>query len=400
MFPLTVIGGGFAGLTAALAGAEAGARVTLYEAHRALGGRARTADGDHRTNDGPHALYAGGPHWRWLKERGLLRPLGGIPPAEGLRFRYHQGGRLRATPPAGLLRLRRRKGAPSDVPYLEWAAGQLGEETAVAAANFAAVATFHHAPGELSAAFTHERMRRASKLPPEAHCPRGGWGALIGRMADLARARGVTIETEARVADLGALPGSGYGPVVVATSLAAARTLLRHPALTWPSGRTVLLDLALTTRKGDAFVISDLDAPGWIERFTAADHTLAPDGQSLIQAQFPLPPGAPRTEPLERAERLLDLGFPGWRERVVLREEATAEGRTGAVDPPGTTWRDRPAVDRGDGVYLAGDQVAAPGVLSEVSFNSALEAVRLALRHGSAHAARGTWGTRGAQGAA
>jgi hypothetical protein len=51
------------------------------------------------------------------------------------------------------------------------------------------------------------------------------------------------------------------------------------------------------------------------------------------------------------------------------------------VDLPGTSWRDRPAVDRGDGVYLAGDQVAAPGVLSEVSFNSALAAVSSALGH-------------------
>ncbi|NEC49490.1 FAD-dependent oxidoreductase, partial [Actinospica acidiphila] len=61
------------------------------------------------------------------------------------------------------------------------------------------------------------------------------------------------------------------------------------------------------------------------------------------------------------------------------RREALADGRTGAVDPPGATWRDRPAVDRGDGVYLAGDRVAAPGVLSEVSFTSALPAVSLAL---------------------
>ncbi|NDZ83659.1 FAD-dependent oxidoreductase, partial [Streptomyces sp. SID10853] len=50
-----------------------------------------------------------------------------------------------------------------------------------------------------------------------------------------------------------------------------------------------------------------------------------------------------------------------------------------AVDPPGTTWRDRPAVRRGDGVFLAGDRTAAPGMLAEVSFNSALEAATLAL---------------------
>jgi RNA polymerase sigma factor (sigma-70 family) len=56
-----------------------------------------------------------------------------------------------------------------------------------------------------------------------------------------------------------------------------------------------------------------------------------------------------------------------------------ADGRTGALDLPGTSWRDRPAVHRGDGVWLAGDQVAVPGLLSEVSVNSALAAARAAL---------------------
>jgi phytoene dehydrogenase-like protein len=43
MHRITVIGGGFAGLTAAITAAEAGAKVTVYEAHHTLGGRARTA---------------------------------------------------------------------------------------------------------------------------------------------------------------------------------------------------------------------------------------------------------------------------------------------------------------------------------------------------------------------
>jgi len=38
-----------------------------------------------------------------------------------------------------------------------------------------------------------------------------------------------------------------------------------------------------------------------------------------------------------------------------------------------------PAIDRGDGVFLAGDMVAAPGLLSEVSWASGSEAGRLAL---------------------
>lgn len=62
------------------------------------------------------------------------------------------------------------------------------------------------------------------------------------------------------------------------------------------------------------------------------------------------------------------------------------DGRSGALDLPGATWRDRPAVDRGDGVYLVGDCVAAPGLLSEVAWASGVEAGRAAAvklaRHG------------------
>lgn len=79
MHRITVIGGGLAGLTAAISAAEAGAKVTVYEAHHTLGGRARTAEGPYRTNDGPHALYSGGPHWSWLQQRHLIGPLAPLP---------------------------------------------------------------------------------------------------------------------------------------------------------------------------------------------------------------------------------------------------------------------------------------------------------------------------------
>ncbi|MDX3671038.1 FAD-dependent oxidoreductase [Streptomyces europaeiscabiei] len=392
--PLTVIGGGFAGLTAAITAAEAGAKVTVYEAHHTLGGRARTAEGPYRTNEGPHALYSGGPHWTWLGQRDLIGPLAPLPPLEAARLRLHHKGALRRTPPFAMLKLLRprRTGqqAPVDVDFLTWATEQAGEEAARAAANYSAVALFHHDPGSLSAAFVQERLRRATKLPPEAHYPRGGWASVIDRMAARAWNLGVRMETLSRVDTLDALTGNsakgrgkGTGPIIVATSLAAARRLLKDDSLTWPSGRTALVDLAVRTRRGDAFAVSDLDAPGWIERFTAQDRTLAPAGEQLLQGQFPIGPHESRADGVARAERLLDLGFPGWRDRVTRRREATANGRTGAVDPPGTSWRDRPAVDRGDGVYLAGDQVAAPGVLSEVSFNSALAAVSLALGRSS-----------------
>lgn len=235
MHRITVIGGGFAGLTAAITAAEAGVKVTLHEAHHTLGGRARTAEGPYRTNEGPHALYSGGPHWAWLKQRDLIGPLAPIPPLEGARLRLRHHGVLRRTPPFSMLKLLRRSArqAPVDVDFLTWATGIAGEEGARAAAHYCAVALFHHDPGSLSAAFVLERLRRATKLPPEAQYPRGGWAGLIDRMAARAWNLGVRMETLSRV---DALPTGT--PVIVATTLDAARRLLGDGSLTWPSGRT------------------------------------------------------------------------------------------------------------------------------------------------------------------
>ncbi|MEV7235222.1 NAD(P)-binding protein [Streptomyces sp. NPDC051020] len=385
-----IIGGGLAGFTAAITAAESGARVTVHEAHHTLGGRARTAEGPYPTNEGPHALYRHGPHWAWLAQRDLLGPVATVSLLQATRLRFRLDGTLRRTPPPGLLRLTRRAGhAPVDTDFRTWATGQAGEETARAAAHYAAIALFHHDPGSLSAAFVQERLRRAAALPPEARYPVGGWAQLIDRMAARAWNMSVRIETATRI-DPGTLDTlARTGPVVVATSLDAARSLLNDPTLAWDSGRTALIDLALRTRRGDAFAVSDLDAPGWIEQEVrqrppeqlsgAQDHTPAPAGVRLFQGQFPVAPGESKAAGIARAEELLNLGHPGWRDRTEWRREALAAGRTGAVDRPGTTWRDRPAIDRGNGIYLAGDQVAAPGLLSEVSFNSGLEAALLAV---------------------
>ena len=57
------------------------------------------------------------------------------------------------------------------------------------------------------------------------------------------------------------------------------------------------------------------------------------------------------------------------------------DGRSGALDFPGSSWRDRPAIDRGGGIFLCGDQTAAPGCLAEVSWASAIQAASLAVEH-------------------
>jgi phytoene dehydrogenase-like protein len=238
----------------------------------------------------------------------------------------------------------------------------------------AGVYTFHHDPGELSAAFVWPRtVRTLLNPPPVVRYVRGGWTPLVASLAGRARALGVQIETGRRVQEL------PPPPVIVATELADARELLGDDSLQWLSGHTVCLDLGLRTRAGDPFVVADLDETGWVERFTAPDPSLAPEGEELIQSQMPVRPGESVEATTARLERLLDVSLVDWRERETWRRRQVMDGRSGALDLPGRTWRDRPAVDRGEGVYLAGDMVAAPGLLSEVAWASGLAAAQSAL---------------------
>jgi phytoene dehydrogenase-like protein len=371
---ITVIGGGLAGLTAAISCAEQGAEVRLLEAHGELGGRARSMDGPYKANLGPHALLSSNPFWRWLGERDLLPPYA-RPPLSGVRFRWRDD--IRRVPAVGAavaaLRLRGRS-APVELDFRTWATDHVGPDAADQLARSAGILTYHHDPGELSAAFVWEPLVRGLlSAPPTARYPIGGWSRIVERLHEHARRLGVDVQTGVRVDS----PASGL--VIVATELADARALLGDESLTWLSGRAVCMDLALQHRRGDPFVVVDLQETGWAERYTAADKSLAPEGEELIQAQMPIRPGEAPDSAAARLERLLDASFADWRERETWRRRQVMDGRTGALDPPGKTWRDRPAIDRGDGVYLAGDMVAAPGCLSEIAWASAIEASRLAM---------------------
>jgi phytoene dehydrogenase-like protein len=370
---VTVIGGGIAGLVASIAAAEGGATVTLHEAHSVLGGRARSTTGAFLANHGPHAIYADGDFWAWLEERKLTPPVARAH-LRGLRFRA--GGRARRVPPASAVRALAllRHDAPDDVDLRTWAAGRAGDEVAATLAAYCGVFTFDHDPGRLSAAFCVERARRASKMPPSARFPVGGWTSLIDVLAARARELGVHIELNSRVDHL------PPAPVIVATELRAARRLLGDETIRSTGTRTMLLDVGLVKDRRDPSIVSDLDEAGWIERFSAQDPSLAPAGHSLLQAQLGARDDESLDEALIRIERLFDETVTGWREREVWRRRQLVTNSSGALDLPGTTWRDRPAVDRGDGVFLAGDMVAAPGLLAEVAWASAVEAASLAIR--------------------
>ncbi len=150
---ITVVGGGIAGLVAAITAAEQGAAVELHEARPHLGGRARSSSGSFTANWGPHALYRDGTLWAWLAERDLVPPCA-TPMTTGYRLRHR--GEVRRRPPASVLRglaLLRRRTAPVDESFRDWVAGRYGDDAAAVWSAAAGVVTFCHDPGSLSAAF-------------------------------------------------------------------------------------------------------------------------------------------------------------------------------------------------------------------------------------------------------
>jgi glycine/D-amino acid oxidase-like deaminating enzyme len=369
---VTVIGGGLGGLVAAIRCAEQGVSVSLHEAHQRLGGRARTTGPPFIANDGPHGLYADGITWRFLLDRRIAVPVA-RPPMGGTRF--HHEGRIRRAPPRALLRAYRgmRRPAAVETDFRSWATRRWGDDDAAVLCGAAGVFTYHHDPGELSAAFVAERFVRVFALPPAVRYVRSGWATLVAALERHARTLGVRIETASRV---DRLPDP---PVIIATELRDAAGLLDDPGLSWTSGTCAVFDVGLRRRRGDPWVVCDIDEVAWVERFSRTDRTLAPPGHELLQAEIGIRPGETLDAALQRLHTTLDAAFPQWRTRLVWSRQARLEAMTGALDYPGTTWRDRPQIDRGQGVFLATDMSAGHGLLSEVTVACALTAADLAV---------------------
>ena len=90
------------------------------------------------------------------------------------------------------------------------------------------------------------------------------------------------------------------------------------------------------------------------------DPTIAPPGEHLVQMQLPIDAQASKADGIARLETIADQALPGWRSVTTHRLESLATPDRGSR-PSRRILRDRPAIDRGDGVYLVGDRVAAPG---------------------------------------
>lgn len=386
---VNVIGGGLAGLTAAITAAENDAQVRLFEAHSHLGGRGRAIAGPYLAHEGAHVFYADGPHYRWLKHRGFVDGLGWPKAGDWLQLRFRADGRLRRLPPAGFASMQSQtfRSAPVDTSFRDWASKIWGEHRSMQAASAITVVTYRADTADLSAAYVWDLFGRVyGPRVPGIRWVRGGWQQVLDRMASRAIELGVAIETSARI---DSVPDDG--PTIVATDLDSARRLLGDETLRWDSGATGLLDVAVPFDRRDRTLVFDLDEGAFHESYSMQDDSAAPSGESLFQLQMPLAAGESVQENRERLGRFAAQTVPEWEARATFHRFATARNRTGAVDLPGHTWRDRPAIDRGADTYLVGDMVAAPGMRGEISINSAIAAAELATAARSALPTGGAW---------
>lgn len=375
--PVHVVGGGVAGLVAAITAAEEGAPVFLHEAEGHLGGRAVGGTERSGVNLGPHVLFSDGAVVRWLSWHRIPVGLRMAP----IRFPHvvdNRGVHVPVRASLELLPTLRGRTAPVEQNFRRWAEELFGEERAAVMCRLAGLFTFHHDPGSLSAAFVWDRYRRTIVRPDRVRWVTGGWTRLVDALVQRAVQLGVHIEMGQRLTP-GEVP---EGPVVMAVPLANASRLLER-RLSWPGARTALLDVvARRDARWPALVAdirSDLSTCCMVERETAVERGLLDEDAELFQAQLGISPGVGASAGVARIEATLDAAVEGWRGRVLWRRGHVVADSTGALDPPGATWRDRPAVDQGDDRFLAGDAVAVPGMLSEVSVNGAVRAARLAL---------------------
>jgi phytoene dehydrogenase-like protein len=407
-FEVAVVGGGLAGLIAAIDLAHGGARVRLFERAREPGGRALSRESDRFAfNQGPHALYNRGALRKALAKYGVATK-GGSPPGGAMALwgdRLHPLPRSFSTIAAGApLNLAERGAllaAFLALPRLDlagWRGRSLSDFTARlpgrGRALFQALArlsTYANAPELIDAAATLARMRLAAGGVTYVD---GGWRRIVEGLAARAREAGAEIRLDTGIEAIERIDGrwrlSGglaSDALVLATPPAVAASLLPDPARMQAAARAavptraIALDFGLRRlpRPAPTFALG-VDAPFYFSVHSAAAR-LAPEGGALLHAARYLAPEEP-VEPaaVEGVRGLVELLQPGFEREIVHSQRFLGMAVAFATPSAARAGRMAPVVP-GDapGVFLAGDWVGEVAMLSDAAAKSAQEEAAAAL---------------------
>src|SRR5438067_13559984 len=139
--PIHVVGGGIAGLVAAITAAEAGAPVVVHEASARLGGRALGGTDRPGVNLGPHVVFTDGALLRWARAHEVGLRLRG-PSVRGVRMLDDGGSKFPVRQSLQLAHTVRPRWAPVDESFREWAEAMFGSETAALLCRVAGLFTY------------------------------------------------------------------------------------------------------------------------------------------------------------------------------------------------------------------------------------------------------------------
>lgn len=392
-----VVGGGPAGLLAAIHLAGAGLEVTVLESRAELGGRASSEPrAGLLLNQGPHALYLGGAARRELAAVGIDPP-GWRPTVATLSILLRDGG-LHRSPggPRALASFARwAAGLRSPRPDLarvsvdDWLAAELeGEDARRLASTLVRVATYTADQATLSAGAAAGQTAMAA-WPGVRYL--GGWQTLVERLATAARARGASIECHStvravRAEDPGWTVSTDAGDrtadlVLLASGgpERAARLLGREIPVPGPRAEVGALDLLLRRlpRPRRTFAVG-LDSPHYLSIHS-------PRGSRPVHLSLAayLTPDDRTSGTRETLEAIADTVQPGWRAELVAEPRhlarMTVHTAIASAAAGGLAGRPGPELAGASGLALAGDWVGAEGMLLDASLASARAAARALL---------------------
>lgn len=402
---VNIVGGGVAGLLAAVELARVGAQVTVFETAGALGGRARTRQADgYSLNQGPHALYLGGAFRRELKRLGI--PFSGGRALASSRKAIWKG-RLHELPINAKSLLRTglfgigdkiryvgvlkaiSTGVKAEGSFAHWLDTQkLSPVMRTSLEALARLSGYANGPQFISAQAMLDQIRLA--LGGTLYLD-GGWSTLVDGLMAAAREAGVMLHAgahveqvivEGRRSRVVLADGSAHeaDATILAMGPSEAAALAPHVASLQLEAREAMpvranaLDLALKRLPDGAqeFAIG-IDGPFYFSLHSGSAK-LAPEGGAVVHVAKYLPTGTePERNAIEELEGVADLVMPGWRAFEVKRQEL--RGMVVANGLP--RWdRARPAATLADapGLFIAGDWVGDEGMIADTAAASAMQA--------------------------